>query len=149
MVTKTLQHALAAFVILANEHSDEFLGARQIAEQIDAPANYLGKLLQDFAQRGLLESRKGPNGGFRLARSAESISLFEIAEPIENLESYNRCFMGRKVCSSTNPCPVHYHWHGIRNAFIGFLKGTSLRDASAGDTQDLRRLVPQVTQLKA
>ena len=76
MISKTGIHALAAMTKLATLKPGEFAGAADIANEIGAPKNYLGKLLKSLAGNGMLISQKGFNGGFRLAKDADDISLF-------------------------------------------------------------------------
>ena len=83
MISKTALHAIRAVAGLAELPSGEFEGAATIAARTGAPANYLGKLLQQLSHEGLLTSRKGAGGGFALARPAESITLLDIVEPTE------------------------------------------------------------------
>jgi Rrf2 family protein len=128
MITKTGVHALSALAALAGLPCGAFQGAGELAEQIGAPRNYLGKLLQSLAQAGLLESQKGKGGGFRLARSPETISLYDVIEPIEHVSRWNGCFLGRPRCSDEAPCPVHKRWGKLRDAYLRFLRETTVAD---------------------
>jgi Rrf2 family protein len=104
----------------------EFSGAGHLAEAIDAPQNYLGKLLQTLSRAGLLESRKGVGGGFRLARDPGAITLREILEPIEHLDRWEGCFLGMPECSDDEPCAVHDRWGELRAAYLAFLAETTI-----------------------
>ena len=128
MITKTGRHALTALAVLAELSGDVFAGAADIAEQIGAPPNYLGKLLKTLAACGLLESQKGKGGGFRLARSASDISLYDVVEPIEHVSRWNGCFLGRGRCSEESPCAVHQRWGKVRNDYLHFLQQTTVAD---------------------
>jgi Rrf2 family protein len=75
-----------------------------------------------------VEGRKGLNGGFRLARPADQISLYDIVEPIEHVSKWDGCFMTHKTCNLRRPCPVHQRWATVREAYTRFLKETSVRD---------------------
>ena len=67
MISRTALHALKALVVLQDLPDGAFAGSAQVARQIRAPSNYLGKLLRQLARAGIVEGRKGSNGGFRLA----------------------------------------------------------------------------------
>lgn len=127
MTSKTALHAIKAMIALA-ERPDEFQGAASIAARIDAPQNYLGKLLQTLAQSGLVYSQKGMGGGFQLARKLEDITLFDIVEPIDHVSRWEGCFMGMETCSSDNPCALHNKWAAAREAYLSTLTGTTLAD---------------------
>jgi Rrf2 family protein len=132
MISKTGIHATLALTFLADLADGEFAGAGAIAREIGAPQNYLGKLLNNLVGSGLVLSQKGYGGGFRLARPAERISVFDIVEPIDHISRWGNCFMGRGKCSESNPCAVHNDWKEIRERYLGFLKSTTLADLAGG-----------------
>lgn len=131
MITKTGVHALAALATLAKLPPGSYAGAQEVAEMIGAPRNYLGKLMQILAQEGILESRKGKGGGFRLARAPETISLYDVIEPIEHVSRWYGCFLGRTRCSEDTPCPVHRRWGPLRDAYLQFLRETTVSDLAS------------------
>jgi Rrf2 family protein len=128
MISKTGIHATLALASLARLAPGEYAGAAQIAAEVGAPRNYLGKLLKQLAEAGLLQSQKGFGGGFRLARAAGKITLYDIVEPLERVSKWNGCFLGRHKCSDKNPCPVHHRWIRIRNDYLDFLKKTTVAE---------------------
>lgn len=128
MISKTGIHAAVAMTVMAQLKPGEFAGASQIAKEIGAPQNYLGKLLNTLASEGLLQSQKGYGGGFRLAKPAKKISLFDVVEPIDHVSRWGGCFMGRGKCREDNPCAVHSQWKKIREDYLDFLHSTSIDD---------------------
>lgn len=128
MMTKTGTLAIRALMALAELPSGEYVGALQVAKQLNAPANYLSKLLQSLSRAGILESQKGSGGGFKLARSPEKVTLYEIIEPVEQIGRWERCIMGRATCSDSNPCALHHKWADISNRYLALLETTTLMD---------------------
>lgn len=139
MISKTALHALKAMVLLG-ERPDEFQGAANIAARIDAPQNYLGKLLQNLAQAGLVHSQKGMGGGFRLARRPHEITLYDIVDPIDHVDRWEGCFMGKKSCSSDSPCAMHDTWAAVRDAYLKMLKESTLANVAAHPNDQLTRV---------
>jgi len=131
MISQTAKHALAALTALAELPEGQYAGAGEIAGDIGAPRNYLGKLLQTLAGEGLVESQKGKGGGFRLARSPASISLIEVVEPIDRVSRWSDCFLGRGRCSDESPCAVHDRWAEVRDVYLDFLRQTTIADLAA------------------
>ena len=131
MITKTGVHAVTALAALAELPNGAYAGAGEIATAIGAPRNYLGKLLKTLANAGLVESQKGKGGGFRLTRSAAKISVYDAVEPIERVSRWSGCFLGRKRCSDKAPCAVHQRWAAVRDAYLKFLKQTTIADLAA------------------
>ena len=138
MISRTGIHATLALAFLAKLDSGEYAGAAQIAKEVGAPRNYLGKLLKQLAEEGLLESQKGFGGGFRLARPASGITLYDIVEPLDRVSRWNGCFLGRNTCSGKSPCAVHSRWSKIRKEYLDFLKETSVAEL-AGKKVSLSR----------
>ncbi len=130
MITRSGTHALKAMAYLAGLPAGAYEGAGEIAARIKAPENYLGKLLRQLAQAGLLEGRKGSKGGFRLARDTRKISLFEVLEPIEHVSRIKGCVLGRTQCRRRDHCALHDGWARIRNQYLDFLRTTSLFEAA-------------------
>jgi Rrf2 family protein len=130
MLSKSALHALRAVAALA-ERPEAFQGAGHIAAQIGAPQNYLGKLLQGLIQAGVVVSSKGKGGGFRLARAPESISLYDVVEPVDHVSRWEGCFLGRAACSAAQPCAMHFQWVAIRSEYLSMLKNATLADLVA------------------
>jgi Rrf2 family iron-sulfur cluster assembly transcriptional regulator len=139
MISKSGLHAILALAELTRLRNGEYAGAAAVAEAIGAPPNYLGKLLAVLAGRGLVISQKGLGGGFRLARPAEEISLYEAVDPIDPLYRWSGCILGNKKCSDSEACVLHGHWKAVRETFLDFLRGSTIADvARAGETQTAR-----------
>jgi len=128
MISKTAIHAVRALATLGAHPADAYAGAAEIAEQIGAPRNYLGKLLKTLADAGLVESQKGKGGGFRLARQPEQISILEVVEPIDRVSRWSGCFLGGARCADQAPCAVHERWGKVRDVYLRFLRNTTLAD---------------------
>ncbi len=128
MISKTSLLTIKALLELSRLPLGQIEGAGCIARKIRAPRNYLGKVLQRLALKGIVVSKKGLNGGFRLSKEPAQIKLFELIDALEGLKQWDGCFMGRGKCSESNPCCAHQRWSLVSRAYINFLKNTSLLD---------------------
>jgi len=126
MISNTARHAIRALILLAQLPDSEFAGAAAVAQEIGAPQNYLGKLLQIMCKQGLVLSHKGHGGGFRLARDPHRISLYDVVDPIDDLNRKNGCILGQLLCSDGSPCPAHERFLAIVSAEERFLKETTI-----------------------
>ncbi|MDX9856661.1 MAG: Rrf2 family transcriptional regulator [candidate division Zixibacteria bacterium] len=134
MISKTGISAAKALAVLAKIPDREYAGSAAIAKEIGAPQNYLGKLLKALASEGLVESQKGFGGGFRLARPAAKISLFDVVEPIDKVSRWGNCFLGNGRCNEHDPCAVHDRWKRVREEYLGFLRETTIADLAGRDS---------------
>lgn len=116
MLSNTTKYAVRAVIYLAlNGKSDSKIGIKQISKDLEIPTPFLGKILQSLAKHKLLTSTKGPHGGFSLGKSAYQISLMDIVEIIDGLDSFNMCVLGLKTCTESQAyCPIHNSYSGIR-----------------------------------
>ena len=95
-------------------HPDQWVLAQQITETTSVPKPYLLKILNLLAEAKLIEAKRGYRGGFRLARPATEISLWEIAEAIEGPHLLARCLLGLADCRDDRACPTHDFWREER-----------------------------------
>lgn len=138
LVSRTAQHAIRAVLAMA-EQSDRPHGAADLARRVGAPPNYLSKLLKSLADAGVLESRKGSGGGFRLAKPLSEVSLFDIVDTFDRLGKSDGCFLGGGlVCNSENPCEIHRRWQPIRDNFLNMLKSSRLAEVGPQKKGDAR-----------
>jgi Rrf2 family iron-sulfur cluster assembly transcriptional regulator len=132
LISKSGIHALRAITVLAQLEPGKYQHAAAIAKATGSPANYLSKILHQMSRDGVLESQKGQGGGFRMSRSPETMSVYDIVEAIDDLRAWNRCMFGNAECSDDRPCGLHDKWLPVRQAFLSMLKTTSITELVAG-----------------
>ncbi len=77
-ITTRSEYGLRAMVLLAEQLGDERLSAGEIARREDIPVKYLEQLLAELKRAGLVESRAGARGGYRLSRPAREICVQDV-----------------------------------------------------------------------
>ncbi|MEZ6071800.1 MAG: Rrf2 family transcriptional regulator [Pirellulales bacterium] len=82
-LSRTVGYALQAMVQLAATEDDGPVSCRRLAEAGGMPERFLLQILRSLVTNGLLESTRGVEGGYRLARNAEDISVLDILEAID------------------------------------------------------------------
>ncbi len=94
-LTRRSEYALLALVHLARVEGKGYVGVAAMAEAQDLPARFLEQLLMALKHARLVQSQKGPHGGYRLARPAGEISLAEVIRlldgalaPTESVSTY-------------------------------------------------------------
>lgn len=147
LLSQTGQYALRAALLLGELGPDERATADEIASALDVPRNYLSKILHVLAREGVLESTRGPGGGFALALPAADLPLSRILHPVEpGLDGESGCLLGRAECSNRDPCAVHHEWTRLAGRIDGFLNDTTLgsltqqKRASRKQASRVRRL---------
>ena len=105
MISQTTEYALRAVVWLA-ANPEKPLTAQQIAEATRVPAGYLAKVLQGLSRAGLLHSQRGLGGGFTLARSPSSLTMWDVVQAVDPLKRIRECPLGFAAHADTL-CPLH------------------------------------------
>jgi len=114
--SKTCEYAIRAVLYIAHKSAGgKRIGIKDIAAGIDSPELYLGKILQDLSRKGLINSVKGPNGGFYIEGESLSRPLSDIVEAVDGNGLFYGCALGLKQCSEINPCPLHHQFKAIRD----------------------------------
>ena len=76
-------YGLTAILILAKAKNKSLLQIKDIAEKGDIPQNYLEQLLVTLKKSGLVESIRGANGGYKLLKDPEVMTVFEVLNTLE------------------------------------------------------------------
>ena len=72
MLSNSCKYGIRAVVYLASRHTKSNIGIKEISGDLGLPSPFLAKILQQLAKHKILNSVKGPNGGFTLKRKPES-----------------------------------------------------------------------------
>lgn len=128
LYSKPCEYAIRALAYLAGPSGHTSARGEEIARAENLPAPVLVKVLQQLVRRGLLESRRGPGGGFRLARKPGLITLRDVVAAIDGLDQFLECAVGLERCADDAPCPLHDTWKGLRTQFMQYLEATTLTD---------------------
>jgi len=82
-LSRSSEYALMGVAYIALNQKSRPVLASRIAEEYGIPVEYLLKILQQLVRTGVLISKRGPRGGFTLAKPANKVSLVEIIEAVE------------------------------------------------------------------
>ena len=130
---KTTEYAIRVMVFLA-ENAGKRFSVNALNKTLDIPYKYLGRLMNQLAQKGLVEVTQGKYGGYLVnADRLSEIYLYQIVDAVEGLQDYDRCILGFPQCSDENPCALHHLWMEQREAIKNMLYSNSLADLLKND----------------
>ncbi len=118
----------AVFFIAHKTASGGRVGIKEIAEGINSPEHFLAKILQDLSRKGIIQSAKGPRGGFYINEASLKRPLVKVVEAIDGDGLFTGCGLGLAYCSETNPCPLHHEFKVIRDQMAEMLQKASIED---------------------
>jgi Rrf2 family protein len=135
MISQKAKYALRALVILARAHDDdEALTIAEVSERQNIPKKFLEQILLDLKRHGLLDSRRGKNGGYALLRPADNITFGEVLRivdgPIAPLPclskmAYRKC----ADCDGEASCEIRRVFAEVAAATRAVLDQTTIADA--------------------
>jgi len=129
MLSLTCKTAIKAVIYLASKfESGEKAGIKEIAEVIDGSEHTVGKMLQTLVKGSIINSAKGPNGGFYITAKQMSQPIINVINAIDGKEVFDRCGLGLSKCSATHPCPMHDDYKEIRDGFKAMCKQKRISD---------------------
>ncbi len=138
-----------ASIVLAHlaRTSGEVQPAARVAGQTHLALPTVSKLLKALARGGLVESVRGPRGGYTLARPAERISAAQIIDAIEGPVAITECSLDHSQCSIESFCTIGRNWQHINHTIRQALQQVSLAQL-AGSPAD-KKLAMAMPELPA
>ena len=143
MLTNKGKYGLKAMVYLASIEVGETVQVADVAERNSIPKKFLDTILLDLRNAGMLRSKKGPGGGYALAKLARDISLGSIVRTLDGPLAPIGCasrtaFQPCDDCADLDTCPVRLIMTDVRDAMSRVLDTTTLADllkrGALGDT---------------
>lgn len=102
LLTKHSDYAVRALLFLAKNQG--FFSCRQIATKQGIPYQFLRRIMQQLIASGLVTSRGGGQGGVKLARKPESVSVVDVIKIFQGNVQFSQCMFRRKLCAQRAAC---------------------------------------------
>ena len=126
LYSKSVEYAVRALASLAEAPQGSYRMARQIAEEEGMPVFFLAKTLQTLARQGILNSVKGPSGGFGLAVPAKKVRIIDVVAALDGADG---------VSHSHEELPG---FRQVRASIVSYLKKTTVADVAAKRAREKR-----------
>jgi len=117
-LNQATDYAFRAVLYLSRLPRGQVVEARLIAEEENIPMRFLLKIFRLLTRAGIVESFRGVNGGYALARPPGEITMLDVIEAIEGPIKINRCLISPEECSKkfSSKCPVHHALFSVQQA---------------------------------
>ena len=126
MTTKG-RYAVTAILDVALHDGNGPVNLSDISQRQDISLTYLEQLFSKLKKNGLVESARGPGGGYRLALSADQITVAKVIYSVDEPIDVTRCH-GKQNCQGDLRCLTHDLWMELNMHISGFLNGLTLDD---------------------
>jgi Rrf2 family protein len=124
-LTRAGEYAVRCMLYLSCLGPDKVGNRMEIAQAMDIPAQFLGKIAQQLARAGYIEIVQGPKGGFRLVLPPEKITLLGVIEAVIGEIYLNDCLMRPESCHRSPTCTVYRVWEKARSQLRQTLEQTT------------------------
>jgi Rrf2 family protein len=141
MLTRKGKYGLKAMLALVREHGQGPVLIGELAEQERIPKKFLETILLELKHRGLVQSRKGPHGGYQLGRTPERISVGEVIRALDGPLALVSCvsqtaYAPCEECVTERDCAVRRIFQQVRDETARILDGTTLAAAAGAGPHD-------------
>jgi len=134
MFSKSCEYGIRATIYIAGQSvKGERVSLKDIAEEIDSPVAFTAKILQQLSRNKIIDSVKGPTGGFEISlENRNRTNLGHVVKAIDGDGIFKLCGLGLKDCSEKHPCPVHHQFKSIREKLCLMLDNTTVEEMAIG-----------------
>lgn len=119
------RYAVTAILDLALHDGQGPVNLADISRRQEISLAYLEQLFAKLRRNGLVESSRGPGGGYRLKKAAENISVAEVISAVDEQVDATRCG-GQQNCQGDLRCLTHDLWQDLSDQISEFLAGITL-----------------------
>jgi Rrf2 family protein len=124
------EYALRALLVLSQNYGDEVVCVQTICEQQNIPKKFLEQIFNELRNMGVVESKRGAGGGYRLARPPEQITLAPVIRQVTGALAPVSCvsdnFYERCSCPDEARCPIREVMKEVREAVVGIMERVTL-----------------------
>jgi Rrf2 family protein len=142
-VSAKADYAVRAMVELAAAGDGEPVKGEQIADAQGIPLRFLENILAELRHQGLVQSRRGAEGGYWLTRAADEITIAEVIRAVEGPLASVRGERPEEMTYEGDAAPLQLVWVALRSNIRAVLERVTLADVVADE------LPPQVIELTA
>lgn len=113
-----------------HKHKEDLPTAMTISQSIGITYPFFIKIANQLKQKGLLSAVQGRNGGYRLARPADKISVYDVFLSIEGDLKINRCLQVDGHCTrgAREDCHLHTFFHGLQEKIIADMSSKNISE---------------------
>ena len=119
------RYAVTAMLDLALHATKSPVPLADISQRQGISLSYLEQLFARLRKQGLVDSARGPGGGYRLSRDANEIAVVEVINAIDEKVNVTRCG-GKGDCHDGQPCLTHELWMDLSAQIHNFLSNITL-----------------------
>ena len=141
-LNRETDYAIRVVLALAKYPPGTIVPSQNIREEMDLPEALSIQIISHLAHQQIIKTYPGRNGGIKLAKTPDEISLYDIVECMEGPIILSECLQKDHYCDLSSSCPVQGRWFQLQSLVENELKGISfddlIRDIPRWDNLDVQ-----------
>jgi Rrf2 family iron-sulfur cluster assembly transcriptional regulator len=133
MLTTKSRYAVMAVVEVASGNANIPMKLSDISQKQNIPLNYLEQIFAKLRKAELVNSFKGPGGGYQLKLPSNNITIKNIIDAMEENLKMTRCAKDKSCKISGFNCQTHDLWKGLSNQIANYFSAISVADVISGN----------------
>lgn len=127
-ISTRLRYGLRALVYIASKKDSKTVNLHEISKNEGISRKYLENIFKLMKKNRIIKSVRGREGGYSLVKSAEELTLYEIAHAIEGSLSLLVCLKNDAMCGKAADCGVRLFWGDYQDYIKKYLEKITLMD---------------------
>jgi Rrf2 family iron-sulfur cluster assembly transcriptional regulator len=136
-IPRRVDYGLRAVIYLSGQDPQKCCPIAEIAKEQGIPKKFLEKIIQDLLRSGLIKSKRGPCGGYALARLPQQISFHDVIQAIEGPITVNACLDEHVSCDQLPRCAMVGVWSEVQRRVVEVFATTTLADLRQAPCRDI------------
>ena len=138
-LTTKSRYAVTAMLDIAYHTKGNPISLPEIADRQNISLSYLEQLFSRLKKSGLVESIKGPGGGYMLSKGADDIVISEVIQAVDEDLETTAC-NGKSNCHNNHQCISHNLWQDLGTEIKNFLSDITLQQVISKNNSDIKEI---------
>lgn len=127
-LNRKIEYALVALKYMTGKIPGELTSAKEISEKFNTPFDVTARVMQVLAQKGLLRSEQGAQGGYSISKDLSRISFQDLLDMVEGPSAIVKCFEKDEPCGVQPHCNIISPINMLNQKLTEFYSGLKLKD---------------------
>ena len=130
MFSKSCEYGIRSLIYIAGKSlKGERVKINEVSEELGIPAAFTAKIMGTLVRNNVLESHKGPTGGFFLSeKQLKETKLSKVVQAIDGDQLFHGCALGLPECNAAKPCPLHEDFVILRSNLKRMLDSAGINE---------------------
>ena len=138
-LTTKSRYAVTAMLDIASHNTGSPISLPEISHRQNISLSYLEQLFSRLKKSGLVDSIKGPGGGYKLSKDANELVISEVIQAVDEDLETTAC-NGKSNCHNNHQCISHNLWQDLGTEINNFLSDITLKQVIAKNNSDVKEI---------